>query len=179
MVLVQLTAVVTRFLEPRFRQEAVESADATERTPLLEDTREATTEATTEQTKRKGSSAYDLFIVFASLSCAVIAFLILGLNAAGNQAIYVAGSALFTLAQPAGSAISALSLELAESRQPGRLFGALGIIEALGSTFLAKVLFTTVYTLTLKTYPPTIFLVAAASFFLAVVSVAFVRLPGK
>ncbi|TYJ58953.1 hypothetical protein B9479_000389 [Cryptococcus floricola] len=86
-------------------------------------------------------------------------------------------SALLTLGGPGVPASNSLALSLLpDPSQAGRLFGALAVIHALGSTLISPLMFGTVFAATVGTYAPTIFALAACCVAGAFGCMAMVRL---
>lgn len=63
--------------------------------------------------------------------------------------------------------------------EPGKLLGALAVLQAAGSTILGPLLFGVVYSTTVASFPRTIFVVAAGLILLSVTLTFFIRVPGR
>jgi hypothetical protein len=121
--------------------------------------------------------AFDWGCLLASLLAQGIGLAIMGLNVKASAAMYVTGCFVTTLGAPTSSYISSLALELSpKSVAAGQLFGAFSLVDTFGR-FTSPVLYTAVYSLTLGWYPPMMFLVAAATFMVAIAAAMSVRVP--
>ncbi|KAI5998873.1 major facilitator superfamily domain-containing protein [Pisolithus albus] len=63
--------------------------------------------------------------------------------------------------------------------EPGKLLGALAVLQAAGSTILGPVLFGLVYSTTVASFPRAIFVVAAGLILLSIILTFFIRTPGR
>jgi len=70
----------------------------------------------------------------------------------------------------------ALHLMPGGDKDAGKLFGAIGMLDALSSQVIGPALFGIVYMATVATFPRAIFVVGAAVHFCAFILLAFVRL---
>jgi hypothetical protein len=59
----------------------------------------------------------------------------------------------------------------------GQLFGALGVLQALGSQMIGPTVFGAVFVATIHTYPKGIFVASAAVSFLGLLCLSFIRIP--
>jgi hypothetical protein len=155
---------LSKFVQPYFTAPAPPSTqEPGEETPLLQPTAtepDSTSKSPTTNTHK--STRYDYFLWLLCLAIEVVGYTLLGSNAASNAALYVFASGLHAFAAPLDSVFLGLTLALKPSDVPsGKLFGALGVIDALALSFLSAPLWTAVFTATVDTYPPAMFLVAA------------------
>lgn len=63
--------------------------------------------------------------------------------------------------------------------EPGKLLGALAVLQAAGSTILGPILFGLVYSTTIASFPRAIFVVAAGLILLSIILTFFIRTPGR
>lgn len=63
--------------------------------------------------------------------------------------------------------------------EPGKLLGALAVLQAAGSTILGPILFGLVYSTTVASFPRAIFVVAAGLILLSIILTFFIRTPGR
>lgn len=127
-----------------------------------------------------GNLAFDRALLSACFIIEVISYASIGANARANTTVFIVSTVFHSLAAPASPCASALALQVADKHlDAGRLFGALGIIDALSSTLLSPLLYTVVFSTTIAWYPPAIFIVAAISFTVALVGAALVRMPSS
>lgn len=125
------------------------------------------------------SSALDLYTtrtsnIFVLIPYACIAFF----NPTATQFVFL--SWIMTLGSADGAVTNSLALSLLpSSSEAGRLFGAISVIHALGSTLISPLLFGTLFAYTVGTYAPAVFALAAGFLVLQQVFLACVRLPGE
>lgn len=83
-----------------------------------------------------------------------------------------------TFGAPASPAANSLILAFAPNKQEvGRLFGAMGVLHALGSAICAPLIFGNIYFATVDSYAPTMFLVAGVMLVFELGVSAFIRVP--
>lgn len=147
------------------------------------------------------SPAFDLKLARASLALEAICFATLAL--APNPLVFYAMSITVSFGGGFGPAVQALALELYTRRQKalkkaksadegeaeqngkgheqehdtGRLFGALGVVQALGQQILGPAIFGVTFTKTVGSYPGAIFWLSFACLILALLCMCLVRLP--
>jgi hypothetical protein len=130
-------------------------------------------QATSTNTKLPSATAHrpallDLYTVRASLMIELIPYCLLALNPSATQ--FVILSTLVTFGSATGPAANSLALSLIpSSREAGRLFGALGVIQALGSTIISPLMFGTLFASTVGWYAPTIFVLAVGLLIVALI----------
>lgn len=182
-VLLALMPAAMYLLKPYFTAPAVVEpvSPASENTPLLGSTprtkpgRPGKAKPPAGQPKR--SLALDLLVVRVCLLIEVLGFLALGLNATNSAALFVVASAGLTLGSPGSAACNSLALGfLRHEREAGTLFGALAVLSALGSALLSPMIMANVFSATVGTYAPAIFLCAAGILAVALVSSAALRI---
>jgi MFS family permease len=126
--------------------------------------------------KLKRSAQLDLLTIRISLLIEMSVYTLLALNLSPTG--FVIASMCVTLASATGPTANSLALSLLpNSREAGRLFGALSVIHALGATLLSPLLFGTLFAYTVGWYAPTVFALAACFGLLTQLCFAFVRLP--
>ncbi|RXK40819.1 hypothetical protein M231_01878 [Tremella mesenterica] len=121
------------------------------------------------------SAILDLYTLRISLLISIIFFILLSLGP--SPSIYVLLSVLITFG--AGDTPAANSLALAlipHSSQAGRLFGALSVLHALGTTLLSPLLFGTLFALTVGKWTAAVFALSAGILGVAFGLVMLVRL---
>lgn len=124
------------------------------------------------------SIAFDFGLARVSLAIEVVSYALVPL--AMNGASYTAITMLGSLGAGFGPALQSVALGLYSQRggtESGRLFGALSVVESLGSSVLGPALYGFTFMHTVRTFPAAIFLVTSASILLAFTFLAFVRLP--
>lgn len=172
---------------------AAGSEPASERTPLLSapagssspasptSPTSPTTPATdpaAPKAKPKRSAKLDIWVMRTCLFAEFLAYCALGLNASGSQGLFIAASMLTTLGSPGLPACNSLALSfLPHKRDAGRLFGGLAVLHAVGASLIAPIVFFSIFSATVSTYAPTVFLVAAGMITVAQGFMLFVRVP--
>lgn len=120
------------------------------------------------------SSRLDLLTARISFLLESIGLVLLALNV--SALMFVLITVFMTLGAGSPPALNSLALNLIPSkRESGRLFGALSVLHALGSTLLSPLLFGGVFSATVGTYAPTVFAMAAGFMVLAQVALVFVK----
>ncbi|KAF5358151.1 hypothetical protein D9756_001317 [Leucocoprinus leucothites] len=149
---------------------------ASESTPLLSSS--DTPRDVPTKKKELHSPAFDLGLTRVSVAIEAIAYTCMGL-APTALAFTVFGmvNSIGTAFSPAiQSATLALYMQRG-NKESGKLFGALSVLQALGSQILGPSLYGFVYVKTVATYPRTIFFVSVITFVISSLLLACVRLP--
>ncbi|KAI6023827.1 hypothetical protein PISMIDRAFT_428789 [Pisolithus microcarpus 441] len=140
-----------------------------------------------------GGSAHsvnvDLILARCAVSLEILACLIMGTATTG--AVFAVGTMVGAMSVASSPTIQALALEVyysggnngmtARKGQGGigKLFGALSIVQALGSQIIAPAVYGFIYSRTVATFPQAIMLVTAFCFTTALVILACVRVPAS
>ena len=172
-----------QFFKPYFqpKPQPVEEADAsgfagTSDFSIGTATEEPSSAAAPVMKKIKRTAALDLLVIRLSLFIEMCGYFLLAWNP--SPPVFVLISLCLTLGSGASPATNSLALSLLpNSRETGRLFGGLAVVQALGATLLSPLLFGTLFAYTVGWYAPTVFALASALFFLSQVAYFFVRLP--
>ncbi|CAK9787407.1 unnamed protein product [Cutaneotrichosporon oleaginosum] len=196
LVLLVILPLILRTVKPFFREPAFDEA-ASERTPLLS-ARDgspgasgisavsvsaasgvsATSDAPKPKPKR--SAKLDLWIVRVCLFLDMCGYLMMGLNGADSVALFLAGSTVASLGTPSAPVANSLALSFLPNRHDvGRLFGGMAVLHAIGTNLVAPMVFFSIFSATVATYAPTIFLVAASLVFVGQATVWLVRTPRR
>ncbi|KAJ7707652.1 major facilitator superfamily domain-containing protein [Mycena rosella] len=124
---------------------------------------------------------FDKRLAQASLSVDALADLLVAISPSSSQVSFIAYSCLSAYTSggnPALHSLGAVCLHaLGHGSETGRLFGALGVLSAVAHT-ISPTIFALTYSLTVSTYPKTIFYVAAGLLFTAVLLLARIRVRG-
>lgn len=177
------------YLKPFFTERTI-IEDASETTPLLDadaDDRPAASSSSarspsetpdsTDKPKPKRSAALDLLVLRAAIAVETVGYTLLGLNAHASVAVFIASSAVVTLGSPTQAACSSLALSfIPHSREAGRLFGGLAVLQALASALISPILFSNLFAVSVGWYAPLVFLLAAGVLVCAQSAIAFIRL---
>ncbi|KAF9246164.1 major facilitator superfamily domain-containing protein [Melanogaster broomeanus] len=123
------------------------------------------------------SPTFDLALARVSLVLELISFLIMAVAATG--ALFTFGTMIGSFGAGFSPAVQALALEIyaKRGRGEGKLFGALSVIQSLGSQIIGPALYGFVYFNTVATFPAAIMVVSVLTSMLAFVLLAFVRIP--
>ncbi|OJA15919.1 hypothetical protein AZE42_11219, partial [Rhizopogon vesiculosus] len=125
------------------------------------------------------SSKLDLTIARVSLVVDIIAFLVVIL--ASNGLLFACGAILQALGVGFSPALQAFALEVYNRRggkgEAGKLFGAIYVVQALGSQILGPALYGFVYYKTVAIYPRAVFLLSAVLMMVSLGLLALVRVP--
>ncbi|BEJ15357.1 hypothetical protein CspHIS471_0411240 [Cutaneotrichosporon sp. HIS471] len=180
-VLLVLLPLILRKVKPYFREPAFIDNPSSERTPLLSDAHDTSPDANVQAPpKPKRSVRLDLWIVRLCLFFDMSGYLMMGANTTDSVYLFLAGSTVATLGTPAAPVANSLALSfLPNKHDVGRLFGAMGVLHAIGTNLVAPIVFFSVYSATVATYAPTIFLVAASFMVVGQVTVWIVRTPRR
>ena len=128
------------------------------------------------QVKHRRPAILDLYTIRVSLIFESLMFLLLALSV--SPEIFVLLSVLITFASGHSPAANSLALTLVgDSRQSGRLFGGIAVIQALGTSLVGPLMYGGLFSATVGTFAEGIFVMAAAAQFLAFVCFMCVRLP--
>lgn len=123
------------------------------------------------------SAILDLWTYRISLAIDMTFYALLATNP--SPMAFVLLSVGLTLGSGSAPAANSLALSLVPSSQEtGRLFGALSVLSALGTTLLGPLIFGSIYASTVGWYAPTIFAVAAGILAVAIALICCIRLPG-
>lgn len=154
--------VATRYIKPYFvRRAAKETAD--------------TVDGATDSAADLGASRFDLSIARGSYIIEVVGLACLSLNVPAYAFVLVTVFMMFAGGCP--PAINSLALSmLPNKRESGRLFGAISVLHALGTTLISPLLFGTVFAATVGRYAATVFILATSIMVIAFFSLLFVRL---
>ncbi|ORY31622.1 hypothetical protein BCR39DRAFT_525949 [Naematelia encephala] len=124
----------------------------------------------------KRSAQLDLYVARISLLFIFVAFSMMALNPSSK--VFVMLSTLSTFGAAETPSVNSLALSLLPtSRESGRLFGAVSVIQAIGGSLLGPLVFGNLFAWTVGIYAPTVFALAAGIMVLAQVALASVRLP--
>ena len=124
------------------------------------------------------SSRLDLITARISFLLENIGLVCLALNV--SAPIFVCITIFMTLGAGSPPALNSLALMLIPSkRESGRLFGALSVLHALGTTLLSPVLYGGVFAATVGTYAPTVFAMAAGFMVVAQFALSLVKFEHK
>jgi len=125
------------------------------------------------------SPNFDLNIARISLILDIIALLVM--TVASNGTLFACGAVLQALGIGYSPAVQAFALEVYSRRggkgEAGKLFGAISVVQALGSQILGPSLLGFVYYKTVATSPRAIFLLTAVFMVVSLVLLALVRAP--
>jgi len=125
------------------------------------------------------SSKLDLNTARVSLVVEIIAFLVLLL--ASNGLLFACGTVLQALGAGYAPAVQAFALDVYNRRggksEAGKLFGAISVVQALGSQILGPALYGFVYYKTVAIYPGAIFFMGAVLMMVSLSLLALVRSP--
>jgi len=125
------------------------------------------------------TASFDLKLARISLAIEVIAFTA---TAAVIQPLWWAGATIFgALGGGFGPALQSLAVELhkgnRQTNEVGRLFGALGVLQALCSQIIGPTIFGLTFMATVDVFPRAIFILSAAIMCVSLTSISLVRLP--
>ncbi|EKM82440.1 hypothetical protein AGABI1DRAFT_68063 [Agaricus bisporus var. burnettii JB137-S8] len=126
------------------------------------------------------SLAFDLNLARISLLIEIVGFMCMGF--ALTPIAFTASGMFWSMGAAFTPANQAVALALFTERggtETGRLFGALSVLQSLGSQILGPSLFAFIYMKTVATYPRTIFFVAVGAVVVSATLLAFVRLPNE
>jgi len=121
---------------------------------------------------------FDRRLAQASLSLDALADLFVAISPASSQASFIAFSCLSSFASGGNPALHSLGAvciyALGHGSETGRLFGAIGVLNAIAHS-ISPTIFALTYSMTVSTNPRTIFLVATALLFIAVMLLGRMR----
>lgn len=121
------------------------------------------------------SSRLDLLTARSSLIIETTGLFLLALNFPAPTFVLI--SVLLTLGAGTSPALNSLALALLPDKSAtGRLFGALSVIHALGSSLLGPIVFGELFATTVGIYAPTVFAVAAFLPAIGLLALTFVKL---
>ncbi|KAF9218282.1 MFS general substrate transporter [Gyrodon lividus] len=127
------------------------------------------------------SPTFDLALARISLALDVISFIIMTIATTG--ALFTFGTAIGSFGSGFSPAAQALAFEIYSKRggqgrgEAGRLFGALSVLQALGSQIIGPAMYGFVYFNTVATFPQALLVTSVLTTSLALVLLAFVRIP--
>ncbi|KAF9061927.1 major facilitator superfamily domain-containing protein [Rhodocollybia butyracea] len=124
------------------------------------------------------SSSFDLGLARVSMLIEVTAYILMGTTT--SPLAFTVFGMLASLGGGFGPAIQSVALELYAQRggtETGRLFGAMGVMQALSSQIIGPAMYGLVYVNTVASFPRTIFFVSVASGFISFIFLSLVRLP--
>ncbi|WVQ75612.1 hypothetical protein IAR50_005241 [Cryptococcus sp. DSM 104548] len=188
-ILIGVVPVIMRYVKPRFQQPAPEVPEESQ-TYAAGDSA-ITTSSDPYSSHEQGpnsqnascptpppSALLDLLTVRICLLSEFLPWVLLAFGPSEKGFIIL--SALLTLGGPAVPASNSLALSLLpDPSQAGRLFGALSVIHAIGSTLISPLMFGTIFAATVGTYAPTVFVLAACCVAGAFGCMALVRLDSS
>ncbi|WOO81701.1 uncharacterized protein LOC62_04G005225 [Vanrija pseudolonga] len=161
--------VVKPFLVKRIV--ATAHGDTSEEAPLLSDGG-----GDAESLQTRANIVADLVFLGTSILIECLGYIAKGANSAGSFWPYAIGTAVALAGAPGSLVLNPLLLELGPPERPaGRIFGASAVLSAVGGTLLNSLLFNTVFGATIGWYPPTLFVVAAGLYLIALVCVILVQ----
>ncbi|KIK98704.1 hypothetical protein PAXRUDRAFT_9354 [Paxillus rubicundulus Ve08.2h10] len=127
------------------------------------------------------SPTFDLALARISLVLDFVSFLVMAIATTG--AVFTFGTAIGSFGSGFSPAAQALALEIYMKRsgqgrgEAGKLFGALSVIQALGSQIIGPAMYGFVYFNTVATFPQAIMVVSVFTCLFGFVLLAFVRIP--
>ncbi|KAK7033172.1 major facilitator superfamily domain-containing protein [Favolaschia claudopus] len=125
---------------------------------------------------------FDKRLARASLSVDALGDLLITIAPTSSQLSFIAASCLSSFTSggnPALHSLGAVCLHaLGHSSETGRLFGAVGVLNAIAHS-MAPAIFAATYSLTVGTYPKTVFCLAAGLLLSAVFLLAGIRSKGR
>ncbi|KAF7336667.1 hypothetical protein MVEN_02101500 [Mycena venus] len=125
---------------------------------------------------------FDKRLARASLSVDALGDLLIVIAPTSSQIPFIAASCLSSFTSggnPALHSLGAVCLHaLGHSNETGRLFGAVGVLNAIAHS-VAPGMFALTYSMTVSTYPKTIFCVAASLLFSSVILLGGIRAKGR
>ncbi|KAF8520258.1 MFS general substrate transporter [Hysterangium stoloniferum] len=130
---------------------------------------------------------FDLIVAKSSILLDITSHTLVTLAASSSVTLFVGFSLITSIGTglvPALHSVAMCTLNLRENSQGGKggkdvgkLFGALSILQAVGSTILGPMLFGTIYSVTVGVYPKTIFVLAASQVIVALTMLVMIRPP--
>ncbi|KAF7323613.1 MFS domain-containing protein [Mycena kentingensis (nom. inval.)] len=133
---------------------------------------------------RPRASKFDLSLARVSIAVSALTFALLPF--AQTTVVFILFLSLGSFASGMSPALNSVALELYTHQvgvdgaaESGKLFGALGVVQALLGSTIGPSFYGAIYATTLKTAPKTLFFVALGNAALALVVLMFVRLPKK
>ncbi|KAG1891162.1 MFS general substrate transporter [Suillus subluteus] len=125
------------------------------------------------------SSKFDLNLARISVVLDILAFVVMIF--ASNGLVFASGAILQSLGAGYSPAIQAFALDVYNKRggkgEAGRLFGAISVVQALGSQILGPALFGFVYFKTVATFPGAIFVLTVVLMIISLILLALVHPP--
>ncbi|KAJ7931571.1 major facilitator superfamily domain-containing protein [Mycena leptocephala] len=125
---------------------------------------------------------FDKRLAQASLSVDALGNLLVAISPTSSQISFIAFSCLSSFTSggnPALHSLGAVCLHaLGYSSETGRLFGAIGVLNAIAHT-ISPILFAVTYSMTVATYPKTVFCVAASLLITVVILLGGIRAKGR
>ncbi|KAG6902244.1 hypothetical protein C0995_002616 [Termitomyces sp. Mi166 len=131
-------------------------------------------------TKVPHSAAFDLRLAHVSLLIEVVSYTLMAL--APTALAFTGFSITASMGAGLSPALQSVALALYRRRggtESGRLFGALGVLQALSSQIISPAMYGLVYTKTVATFPRAIFILSMTSITCSFALLTFVRLPRK
>ncbi|KIJ69040.1 hypothetical protein HYDPIDRAFT_23902 [Hydnomerulius pinastri MD-312] len=128
------------------------------------------------------SPTFDLALTRVSLVIDIVSFFVMAVATTGS--LFTFGTMIGSFGAGFSPAAQALALEIYVKRggqgrgEAGRLFGALSVVQSLGSQIIGPAMYGFVYFKTVATFPQAIMYVSVFTTTLALVLLAFVRIPG-
>lgn len=132
--------------------------------------------ATPLKVKQRRPAILDLYTIRLSLIFEALMFLLLSFGV--SPELFVLLSILLTFSSGHSPAANSLALTLVgDSRQSGRLFGGIAVIQALGASLVGPLMYGGLFSATVGTFAEAIFVMAAVGQFMAFMLFMCVRLP--
>ncbi|OCF34273.1 hypothetical protein I316_04226 [Kwoniella heveanensis BCC8398] len=184
-VLIAIVPAVMRYIKPRFlHAETGQPSSASPQPDLVTSTESNSgtsnagkddTSAATSAAPPQRSARLDLITARVAIMLEIVPYAFMAFALQPPQ--FILCSVLTTLGAPASPAINSLALSLLpDASQSGKLFGALSVLSAMGSSLLSPLLFGTLFATTVGTWPQAIFALTALYLVLAQTAMLFVRL---
>ncbi|WVF67324.1 hypothetical protein IAT40_002075 [Kwoniella sp. CBS 6097] len=180
-VLIAIVPAVMHYVKPRFlhteagqnpQPDIVAPSEEIPRSPNNAG-KDSTSTSTTAPPQR--SSHLDLITARIAVLLEIVPYVLMSFALPPSQ--FILCSVFTTLGAPATPAINSLALSLLpDASQSGKLFGALSVLQAMGSSLLSPLLFGTLFATTVGTWPQAIFALTALYLILTQTAMLFVRL---
>ncbi|PVF98942.1 MFS general substrate transporter [Serendipita vermifera] len=130
---------------------------------------------------------FDLKVARFSLITEIIGYVLAILSP--NSTFWAASSIVNSFGSGFSPSVQSLAVDLSRREEPttedggkpaetyGQLFGALGVLQAMGSQMIGPIVFGAIFTASIHTYPKGIFVAAAAISLLGLLCLSFIRIP--
>ncbi|WVQ94920.1 hypothetical protein IAU59_002006 [Kwoniella sp. CBS 9459] len=184
-VLIAVVPAVMRYVKPRFVHVGADQTSGTEtqasvstpakNTAAPSDCAGKNASASTPAAPPQRSAHLDLITGRLAIMLEIVPYICMAFALQPPQ--FILCSVLSTFGSPASPAINSLALSLLpDASQSGKLFGALSVLQAMGSSLLSPLLFGTLFASTVGTWPQAIFALTAVYLILAQTAMLLVRL---